>query len=84
MAASPTSSSAGSHLTHAELDAPSRLREDGEAVGRELRLDRIARAVAAGPPSITYDAFPREVAKRPIEVSDAAARIANALHLHLD
>jgi hypothetical protein len=77
-------SSSGAHLTHDELDAPSRLREDGAAVGRELRLERIARAAVAGPPSLEYDAYPREVGKRDIEVSETAARIANALHLHLD
>ncbi len=81
MPASPTSSPSGAHLTHAELDTPSRLREDGAAVGRELRLERIARAAAAGAPSLTYDAFPREVGKRDIEVTEAAARIAKALGL---
>ena len=35
-------------------------------------------------PSIHFEDFPREVPKRDIEVSDAAARLANALHLHLD
>ena len=36
------------------------------------------------PPSIRYEDYPAEVGKREIRVSDAAARIANALHLHLD
>ena len=31
-----------------------------------------------------FDDFPREVVKREITVSEAAARLANALHLHLD
>jgi hypothetical protein len=84
MSATPPSASSGSHLTHAELDTPTRLREDGAAVGRALRLDRIAEAAVAGAPSLAYDAFPREIGKRDIEVSEAAARIANALHLHLD
>ena len=35
-------------------------------------------------PSIHFDDFPREVPKREIEISEAAARLANALHLHLD
>ena len=47
-------------------------------------LDRVARAAVAGPPSLTYDDFPREVSKREIRVEEAAQRIANALHLHLD
>lgn len=69
------------HLTHDELDSPSRLREDGAATGRLLRLDRIARAAAAGPPSLEYDAYPREVRKREIEVDEAAARLAGAFYL---
>ena len=77
-----TSSSA--HLTHAELDSVSRQRADCAAVGRNLRLERVARAAVAGPPSLEYDAFPREVTKRELTVTDAAARLADALHLHLD
>jgi hypothetical protein len=80
MVASPSSA----HLTHDELDSVSRQREDCAAVGRNLRLQRIARAAVAGPPSLEYADFPREVPKREIAVSDAAARLANALHLHLD
>ena len=42
-------------------------------------------AAASEPaPSLTYDDFPREVPKREIRVDEAAQRIANALHLHLD
>jgi hypothetical protein len=78
----PTSSS--SHPTHDELPAPGQLREDCAAVGRNLRLDRVVRAAVAGPPSLEYDDFPREVLKRDIRVTDAATRLANALHLHLD
>jgi hypothetical protein len=75
---------ADSHVTYDELDSPSRLRADSAAVGRTLRLERIARAAVAGPPSLTYDAFPREVGKRDIQVTEAAARLANALNLYLD
>ena len=80
MVATPSAS----HLTHDELGTPSQLREDCAAVGRNLRLERVVRAVAAGPPSLEYDDFPREVPKRDIRVTDAATRLANALHLHLD
>jgi hypothetical protein len=73
-----------SHLTHDELGTPSQLRADCAAVGRNLRLERAARAAVAGPPSLEYDDYPREVRKRDIRISDAAARLANALHLHLD
>jgi hypothetical protein len=58
-----------------EIDSPAAMREDAAAVARALRL---------GPPSLEYDDYPREVTKRDIRVSDAAARLANALHLHLD
>jgi hypothetical protein len=67
-----------------EIDSPGAMRDDCAEVGRVLRLDRIARAAAAGPPSLEYDDYPREVGKREIEVSEAAARLAGALHLHLD
>ena len=43
----------------------------------------LAAAVAA-PPSIRFEDYPTEVGKREIRISDAAARLANALHLHLD
>ena len=57
---------------------------DGRAASRNLRLQRAARAAVAAPPSLRFEDYPAEVAKRDIRVSDAAARIANALHLHLD
>ncbi|MDN4172936.1 hypothetical protein QWY28_08295 [Nocardioides sp. SOB77] len=60
------------------------MHDDCLAVGRNLRLDRVARAAAAPVPSLHFDEFPREVAKRDIRVDEAAQRIANALHLHLD
>jgi hypothetical protein len=74
----------GSHLVHDELDSARSMSDDCRAVGANLRLDRVARAAAAGPPSLGYDDFPREVAKRDLTVSEAATRLANALHLHLD
>ena len=64
--------------------APARCATTAAPSGATLRLDRVARAAVAGPPSLEYDDFPREVPKREIAVSDAAARLANALHLHLD
>ena len=47
------------------------------------RLERAARA-AVRAPSILFADFPRELPKREIEVTEAAQRLANALHLHLD
>ncbi len=78
------SATPGSHLVHDELDTPGSMSDDARAVGANLRLDRAARAAVAGPPSLQYDDYPREVPKREIAVSEAAARLANALHLHLD
>ena len=48
------------------------------------RLESVARAAARPAPSLTYADYPREVSKREIRVDEAAQRIANALHLHLD
>jgi hypothetical protein len=57
---------------------------DARATGRNLRLDRVARAAARPAPSIRFEDYPRDVPKRDVPVSAAAQRIANALHLHLD
>ena len=65
-----------------EIDTPADLAADCEAVSR--RLQRAAVRATRPAPSIHYDEFPREVPKRDIEVSEAAQRLANALHLHLD
>lgn len=51
------------------------MRRDAAVVAGALRL---------GPPSLEYDDYPREVVKREIAVDEAAARLADALHLHLD
>jgi hypothetical protein len=67
-----------------EIDSPATMRVDAAAAGRALRLGRLAEAAIAGAPSLEYDDFPREVPKREIAIDEAAARIANALHLHLD
>ena len=60
---------------------------DCQVLQRQLRLtqlERAARAALRPAPSIRYEDYPRELAKRDIEVSEAAARLAAALHLHLD
>lgn len=73
------------HLTHDEIASPRDLYDDARAAGKNLRaLDRAAHAIHRDPPSIRYDDYPREVTKREIRVSEAAVRLANALHLHLD
>ncbi len=79
-----TTSRRASHLVHAELGTPAEMAADCHETGRNLRLERAARAAVAAPPSIRFEDYPAEVGKREIRISDAAARLANALHLHLD
>jgi hypothetical protein len=50
----------------------------------ERRLEQAARRAVEPAPSILFEDFPREITKREIRYSEAAARLANALHLHLD
>lgn len=59
-------------------------RETSRNLGLRSGLERAARAATSPAPSLRFDDYPAEVGKREIRVSDAAARIANALHLHLD
>jgi hypothetical protein len=65
-----------------EIETPTQLRGGCEAVNDQLA--RAARKVVATPPSIHFDEFPREIPKKDIQISEAAQRLANALHLHLD
>ena len=51
---------------------------------RRTKAERAARAAAKPAPSLLFEDYPREVAKPTIAVSDAAARLGAALHLHLD
>jgi hypothetical protein len=71
-----------------ELGTPAEMAADGQVASRNLglqsRLERAAQAAVSPAPSLRFDDYPAEVGKREIRVSDAAARIANALHLHLD
>ena len=65
-----------------EIETPAQLRADCEAVN--TRLARAAQRATQAAPSIHFDEFPREIPKRDIQISEAAQRLANALHLHLD
>ncbi|KAA1417994.1 hypothetical protein F0U44_15310 [Nocardioides humilatus] len=65
-----------------EIETPSQLRAGCEAIN--TRLAGVARKVVEAAPSIHFDEFPREIPKRTIQISEAAQRLANALHLHLD
>ncbi len=65
-----------------ELSTPTELRADCEAVAH--RLEQAAVKATRPAPSIHFDEFPTDTPKREIEISEAAQRLANALHLHLD
>jgi hypothetical protein len=83
------SSRPGPRLAYDDAATPQQMSADCRATGDRLRLHlRLGRAaetaVSGRRPSLHFEDYPREVTKRDIRVSDAAARIANALHLHLD
>jgi hypothetical protein len=61
-------------------------RATGGRLGLETEspLERAARLALRPAPSIHYDEFVAPSPKPEIRISEAAARIANALHLHLD
>ena len=69
-----------------DFSSPQQMHSDCEALERNNpRLERAARAaVEQAPPSLHFEDYPREVRKRDIKIDDATARLANALHLHLD
>jgi hypothetical protein len=83
-----TTSRRPARLFSDELGTPAQMAADGREASRHLglqsRLERAAQAAVGPAPSLHFDDYPAEVGKREIRVSDAAARIANALHLHLD
>lgn len=79
-----TTQDLGSHLTYDELSTPTEMSADAREVVTSLHLERVAEAAVQPAVSIHFDDYPREVEKPEIQVSAAAARIANALHLHLD
>ena len=62
-----------------ELDSPQTMHSDAVAAGQ--RLPRLARRLAYAD---LYSGYPHDLPKAEIEVTEAAQRIANALHLHLD
>ena len=75
----------GPRLAYDDAATPQEMSADCRAAGDHLRLSRAAAVAVSGRrPSLDFEDYPREVPKRDIRVSDAAARLANALHLHLD
>jgi hypothetical protein len=79
-----TSEKRPQRLAYDDASTPEEMSADCRAAGENLRLRRAAQAAVRPAPSIHFDEYPREVGKRDIRMSDAAARLANALHLHLD
>ena len=69
-----------------DSDSPQQMHADCEAIERNNpRLEHAARAaVEHASPSLHFEDYPREVRKKEIKISEATARLANALHLHLD
>jgi hypothetical protein len=69
-----------------DSDSPQQMHADCQALERNHpRLERAARAaVEQAVPSLHFEDYPREVRKKEIKIDDATARLANALHLHLD
>ena len=51
---------------------------------RPSAAERAARAAVEPAPSILFEDYPRDVAKPEVAVTEAAARLGAALHLHLD
>jgi len=76
-----TSEKRSQRLAYDDASTPEEMSADCRATGRNLRLSKAAEAATRPAPSIHFDEYPREVAKRNIRISDAAARLAHALHL---
>ena len=62
-----------------DLDSPQTMHADAAAVGQ--RLPRLAPRLAYAD---LYTGYLQDLPKREIQIGEAAQRIANALHLHLD
>jgi len=80
-----TEQTPSARLPYEDFSDPDAMARDCRAaLGHNRRLEQAARAAVSTPPSLRFDDYPTEVRKRDIEVSEAAARLAAALHLHLD
>ena len=62
-----------------ELDSPETMQADAAAVGARLPL-----VAPELPYADLYAGYPTDLPKPEIEITEAAQRIANVLHLHLD
>jgi hypothetical protein len=92
----PTHRAYGEAMTYQRLaydDAASstEMADDCRAVEAALHLpkrrttgERMTRATVKAPPSILFEDYPQDVKKPEIAVTEAAARLGAAVHLHLD
>jgi hypothetical protein len=78
-------------LAYDDLASASEMSADCRAAVAALRLprrptpaERAARAAVRPAPSILFEDYPQEIKKTDIAVTEAAARLASAMHLHLD
>ncbi|MFL6157548.1 MAG: hypothetical protein ACJ72D_15750 [Marmoricola sp.] len=73
-------------LAYDDQDTALKMRTDCTACASAMGMtkQRIAVDALGGAPSIEYAAFPREILKPEITVSEAAAHLASRIHLHLD
>ena len=68
-----------------DLASPADMFADGRATGARLhRLEQAARRATRPAPSLHFDEQPREQPKRDIEINEATARLAGALHFALE
>ena len=73
-------------LAYDDQDSTVKMHLDCAACAAEmgLRAPTLSAELLEDVPPIAYDALPREVGKREITISEAAAHLASRLHLHLD
>jgi len=72
-------------LAYDDASTPAEMSADCRATGANLHLERAARAAVRPAPSLHFEDYPREVAKRgELEISETAARLAAAMNLQVD
>ena len=84
----PVEAARRDRLPYDDPDSLAQMRDDCRGAAQRLpgtrALEAAARAAVRPAPSLHFDDFPREVAKRDTRVDEAAARLAAALHLGRD
>jgi hypothetical protein len=70
--------------THPYEDSSSLAQMRADCLAAQSTLARAATRAVEPAPSILFEDFPQDIPKREIDYSVAAARLAGALHLHLD